>query len=167
LSTCEATSTVTLGRALEHRADDADRHAPLEHPLAGGEGADEPLDLQLGGGREDVELVGHVGEALGGEAEPVEQPAAIPPASAELTSAAFAASRSSARSRSSPAAARRAASTAAPPAARTPGAAAAARCAASRTATDSTDSEGAPMRESLPRPSARASGKPRRRRDTT
>ena len=52
-----------------------DRHAPLEHPLARRQGPDERLQRRLGGGREHVELVGHVGEPLGGEPQPVQQAA--------------------------------------------------------------------------------------------
>ena len=60
---------------LEHRADHPDGHAPLEHPLAGGQGADEALQRRLGGVGEHLELDGHVGEALGRQAQPVEQAA--------------------------------------------------------------------------------------------
>ena len=62
-----------VGPGLEHRADHADGHAALVHPLPRRQVADEHLQRRLGGGGEDVELGGHVGEALGGEAETVEQ----------------------------------------------------------------------------------------------
>ena len=62
-----------VGPGLEHRADHADGHAALVHPLPRRQVADEHLQRRLGGGGEDVELGGHVGEALGGEAEAVEQ----------------------------------------------------------------------------------------------
>ena len=62
-----------VGPGLEHRADHADGHAALVHPLPRRQVADEHLQRRLRGGGEDVELGGHVGEALGGEAETVEQ----------------------------------------------------------------------------------------------
>ena len=64
---------------LEHRADHPDGHAPLEHPLARGQGADEALQRRLGGVGEHLELDGHVGEPLGREPQPVEQAAGHAP----------------------------------------------------------------------------------------
>ena len=58
---------------LEHRADHADRHPPLEHPLPRRQRAHRALQRRLRGGGEHVELVGHVGQPLRGEPEPVEQ----------------------------------------------------------------------------------------------
>ena len=73
LSTCDATSTVTLGRASNTApiTPTGTRRSYTRSPV--GSVADEHLQRRLGGGGEDVELGGHVGEALGGEAEAVEQ----------------------------------------------------------------------------------------------
>ena len=60
---------------LEHGADHPDRYPPLEHPLAGGQRADEALQGRFGGVGEHLELDGHVGEPLGSEPEAVEQAA--------------------------------------------------------------------------------------------
>ena len=73
LSTCDATSTVTLGRASNTApmTPTGTRRSYTRSPV--GQLADEHLERRLRGGGEDVELGGHVGEALGGEAEAVEQ----------------------------------------------------------------------------------------------
>ena len=170
-----------VGPGLEHRADHADGHAALVHPLPRRQVADEHLQRRLRGGGEDVELGGHVGEALGGEAEAVEQALGHAARLGGLDVGAVGGEQASARSRRSPAAARSAASIAGPPAARTPGAAAAARSAAARTAACSgvcvsttavlTGSacharSGTPVTPRAPSPRAQARAHPRRGRRT-
>ena len=133
LSTCDATSTVTLGRASKTApiTPTGTRRSNTRSPSAArGRNA----ERRLGGVGEHVELDGHVGEALGGEAQAVEQARGHAVLLRGLDVGGVGGQQLGARSRSSPAAVRRAASMAGPPAARTPGAAAAARCAESRTA---------------------------------
>jgi hypothetical protein len=134
LSTCDATSTVTFGRASNTApiTPTGTRRSYTRSPLgsvrtsrcSGGSGVSASTSS----------WVAMSASRSGDRRRRSSSPAAIPPRSAAATSAALAASSSPSRSRNSVAAVRRAASTPEPPAARTPGAADAARWAAARTA---------------------------------
>ncbi len=139
LSTCDATSTVTLGLASNTApmTPTGTRRSYTRSPV--GSSRTNVCSGGSGVAARTSSWVAMSARRSGVRRRRSSRPCAMPPARAASTSARLAASRSSARSRRSPAAARRAASTAGPPAARTPGAAAAARLAASRTAVCSGD----------------------------